>query len=77
MNGRLNQILTYWLGPSYRTSLAGATVFLSSSVLLFADELGLSPTAQIKIAALVSMISGGGLYVARDDKVSSERAGAK
>jgi hypothetical protein len=57
--------------------LAGATVFLSSSVLLFADELGLSPTAQIKIAALVSMISGGGLYVARDDKVSSERAGAK
>jgi hypothetical protein len=66
-----------WFGPSWRTKLAGLVTIVLSLVLLFADDLGISPEMAVKLVSAVSIVTGGGLIVARDNKVSSEQAGAK
>lgn len=77
MNGKLDEFLSAWFGASYRTSLAGALVAAASVVVLFGDDLGLTPEVQMKITQAVTLLTGTGLMVARDNRVSSERAGAR
>lgn len=74
---KIDDTLTSWFGASYRTSLAGLLTVLVSIVLLFGDELGLTPAVAMKITQALTLLTGGGLMVARDNRVSSERAGAK
>lgn len=77
MNGKLDAFLTSWFGASYRTSLAGGLVAAASIVVLFGDDLGFTPEVQMKITQAVTLLTGTGLMVARDNRVSSERAGAR
>lgn len=77
MNGKLDEALTSWLGASYRTTIAGYATVLVSVLLLFGSELGINTELSLKITQALTIITGGGLMVARDNRVSSERAGAK
>lgn len=77
MNGKLDEFLSSWFGPSYRTTLAGYATVLVSVLLLFGSELGITTEMSLKITQALTIITGGGLMLARDNRVSSERAGAK
>lgn len=77
MNGKLDETLTAWLGASYRTTIAGYLTVLGSVLLLFGSELGITTEQSLKITQAIGLLTGGGLVLARDNRVSSERAGAK
>ncbi len=77
MNGKLDEVLSSWLGASYRTTIAGYLTVLVSVLLLFDSELGITPETSRKITQALMIVTGGGLMLARDNRVSSERAGAK
>lgn len=77
MNGKLDAIFTAWFGASYRTTLAGALTVVVSIVLVFGTELGIPDALAIKITNALLIVTGGGLVVARDNRVTSERAGAR
>lgn len=77
MPARADELLTFWFGPSYRTNLLGAAVVLASILNLLGPDIGITPDLQQKIAQIITMLGGGGLMFARDNRVSSERAGAK
>jgi hypothetical protein len=74
-SGQIDGLLVKWFGASWRTTLAGWLTVLASIAAIFASELGLAPETLAKITAAVGVITGGGLVVARDNRVSSERAG--
>lgn len=77
MNGKLDDILSSWFGPSWRVRLAGYATVIVSVLLLFGSELGITTELSLKITQALTILTGGGLMAARDNRVSSERAGAK
>lgn len=77
MSAKLDEALTSWLGASYRTTIAGYMTVLVSVLLLFGNELGITTEMSLKITQALGLLTGGGLMVARDNRVSSERAGAR
>lgn len=70
-------ILVAWLeavfGPSWRTGLAGFLVIVATGASIVTPE---SRVARIASEA-ATLIAGGGLLLTRDNRVSSERAGAR
>lgn len=77
MNGFVDAFLIRLFGASYRTTLAGAFTAIVSVALVFGNELGISDALAIKITNALLIVTGGGLVVARDNRVTSERAGAR
>lgn len=75
--GQINQFMVKWFGASWRTSLAGWATVAISALLLFREDLGITAEMAQKIASAAAILTGGGLVIARDNRVSSEQAGAR
>ena len=74
--GEIDARLVRLFGASWRTTLAGWITVILAIALIFAEEFGITPALAQKLTSAVMILTGGGLVVARDNRVSSERAGA-